>query len=96
MVEGYGAQCALCVEVEGRTSNSYWNGKLGMLTVLSQQHAGKARSVITTSDPWNLGRMGREAAAGLGSQATAEEWAGGQAGCGQAMTIPAHEGARQG
>lgn len=80
MVEGYRAQRALCMEGEGRTSNSYWNGKLGLLTVLSQQHAGKARSVITTSDPWNLGRMGREAAAGLGSQATASRGMGGWAG----------------
>lgn len=58
MVEEYGALCALCGKGEDWASNSYWNDKFGMLTVLSQQHAGKARSVITTSDPWNCGRKG--------------------------------------
>lgn len=74
MVEEYGAQCALCGKGEDWASNSYWNDKFGMLTVLSQQHPGKARSVITTSDPWNCGRMGRHAGGiWLGSQATAPE-----------------------
>lgn len=44
MVEEYGALCALCGKGEDWASNSYWNDKFGMLTVLSQQHAGKALS----------------------------------------------------